>query len=261
MLQLGQSTAVEVAKVTVIRSQINRECFEGIRWDGTPTGKEVVIAGLDAYVNKPVSGPVESALVLISDIFGWKANNARLYVDKLASEGYYVVLPDVLHGKALELGSFDRSTFGEWLAQFPREKVFADCLKVVEELKAKHGIKQVGVEGFCWGGLYAVLLAGTQAVSGAVVAHPSFVTKEDVEAIQQPTLFLAPANDSQFPDDFRDEVDQIMRARGLGEVVYYPHAAHGWTLRGDLSNPQTKDDVNDAYQRAVLFFAVKVPRA
>jgi hypothetical protein len=49
-----------------------------------------VIAGLDAYINKPSSGPVESALFLISDIFGWRANNARLYVDKLASEGAHV---------------------------------------------------------------------------------------------------------------------------------------------------------------------------
>ncbi len=53
----------------------------------------------------------------------------------------------------------------------------------------------------------------------------------------------------------------MMRGRGLGEVVYYPHAAHGWTLRGDLSNPVIKDAVNDAYKRAVLFFSVTVPRA
>lgn len=71
-----------------------------------------------------------------------------------------MVLPDVLHGKALDMGSFDRSKFAEWLKQFPRDKVFADCIKVIDELKASHGVKNVGVEGFCWGGLYAVLLAG-----------------------------------------------------------------------------------------------------
>jgi dienelactone hydrolase len=74
--------------------------------------------------------------------------------------GYLVVLPDLLHGKALELGSFDRSKFGEWLQNFPREKVLKDCFKVIDALKAEHGIKNVGVEGFCWGGLYAILLAG-----------------------------------------------------------------------------------------------------
>jgi hypothetical protein len=55
---------------------------------------------------------------------------------------------------------------------------------------------------------------------------------------------------------------QIMRAKGLGgEVIYYPEATHGWTIRGDLSNPKVKADVNDAYERAILFFAIHVPRA
>lgn len=63
------------------------------------------------------------------------------------------------------------------------------------------------------------------------------------------------------PHMFHVRGGQTMREKGLGEVIYYPHAAHGWTLRGDLSKPEIMDAVNDAYKRAVLFFAVKVPRA
>jgi dienelactone hydrolase len=53
--------------------------------------QETTIAGLDAYISRPSSGPVKSAIVLVSDVFGWKANNARLFADKVASEG--VCLP------------------------------------------------------------------------------------------------------------------------------------------------------------------------
>jgi dienelactone hydrolase len=68
-------------------------CKAGFNWDGTPVGTESELAGLPAYV----SGDSSSAAVLfISDIYGWKLNNARLLADHFAKEANATVyVPDL----------------------------------------------------------------------------------------------------------------------------------------------------------------------
>ncbi|KAJ1473896.1 hypothetical protein T484DRAFT_1834443 [Baffinella frigidus] len=63
------------------------DCFKGSLDSGTPTGEETKIAGLDAYVAKPKAGSEaggeKKAVVLITDIFGWKLLNVRLVADEV----------------------------------------------------------------------------------------------------------------------------------------------------------------------------------
>jgi dienelactone hydrolase len=63
---------------------------------------------------------------------------------------------------------------------------------------------------FCWGGLYAVLLAGgkTPAVNAAVVYHGSLLTSADIEAISAPVNFQQsdPKLDTQVKTEFYNEV-------------------------------------------------------
>ncbi|AQK93921.1 alpha/beta-Hydrolases superfamily protein [Zea mays] len=52
--------------------------------------------GLKAYV----AGPEDSkaAVVLVADVFGFEAPILRNIADKVASSGYFVVVPDFFHG-------------------------------------------------------------------------------------------------------------------------------------------------------------------
>ena len=40
----------------------------------------------------------------------------------------------------------------------------------------------------------------------------------------------------------------------LGEVIEFPDMTHGWTTRGDLSDPKVERDVKKAMEEATKFF-------
>ena len=60
-------------------------CDEGTVWEGEPSGKETEIAGFKAYLAEPKGSKATSAVVLITDIFGWATKNIRLYADLFAN--------------------------------------------------------------------------------------------------------------------------------------------------------------------------------
>lgn len=113
----------------------------------------------------------------------------RLYADQLAAEGYLVLLPDIFHGDALSEG-FDKSQFPEWMQKHPQDMQVNQLDRLLTDMHQQYKPKSVSCIGFCWGGRHACMLANSDRVSSAVVAHGSFITKEVVEAVKQPVLFL-----------------------------------------------------------------------
>lgn len=76
-------------------------------------GREVKLGGLDAYVVRPTAAP-RAAVVLYTDIYGWRFNNTRVWADKLARQtGYLVVVPDFFRGTAFKEGQ-SRATLMTW---------------------------------------------------------------------------------------------------------------------------------------------------
>jgi dienelactone hydrolase len=71
---------------------------------GRPLGREMKLGGLDAYVVRPTTAP-RAAVVLYTDIYGWRFNNTRVWADKLARQtGWVVVVPDFFRGTARTMG-------------------------------------------------------------------------------------------------------------------------------------------------------------
>lgn len=69
-------------------------------------------AAVDAYLVLPpgVTKP-EAAVVIFTDIYGWELNNTRLWADRLAKEGgFLVVVPDFFHNDSLT--DLSRQDFG-----------------------------------------------------------------------------------------------------------------------------------------------------
>ena len=78
-----------------------KDCASGVLHEGTPTGREETVHGLNTYVTHPPSGSSSAGgiVVIIPDLFGWKLNNSRVLADRYAERGGYTVyVPDFMDG-------------------------------------------------------------------------------------------------------------------------------------------------------------------
>ncbi len=88
-------------------------------------------------------------------------------------------------------------------------------------------------------------------MKGAVVAHPSFLVKEEAKQIKQSILFLCAENDSLFTPELRQEFEKELTSNGFGTFINYPGTTHGFVVRPDgseQSNQQSAKAVQDAIQ-------------
>lgn len=119
----------------------------------------------------------------------------------------------------------------------------------------------VSVVGFCWGALYATLLAGgpKPSVASAALLHPSLLTLDDFKAVEQaPLLVLFTANDQQVSDSFRAEIVEVLDAKNEKKKPptahhFYDDQAHGFSLRGDDTDPKVAAAAEDAFERTAAW--------
>ncbi|CAL1411573.1 unnamed protein product [Linum trigynum] len=108
------------------------------------------VAGLDSYVaGSPDS---KSAIVFVSDIFGYDAPNLSKFADKAAAAGYYVVFPDFFYGDPYAVPGNAERTMQIWLQDHGPAKGFEDVkpATAIKSLKSK-GVTAIGAIGFLLG--------------------------------------------------------------------------------------------------------------
>jgi dienelactone hydrolase len=80
------------------------DCIKGSLDDGTPRGEDSTIAGVPCYLTKPTAAAANgSAIILATDIFGYKLINARLIADAYADAGFICVVPDYFQGEPMDM--------------------------------------------------------------------------------------------------------------------------------------------------------------
>ncbi|KAJ1262780.1 hypothetical protein BS78_09G136200 [Paspalum vaginatum] len=185
--------------------------------------------GLKAYV----AGPEDSkaAVVLVSDVFGFEAPNLRKIADKVASSGYFVVVPDFFHGDPYAPENAERP-IPEWIKSHAPMKAFEEAKPVIAALKEK-GVSAVGAAGYCWGAKVVVELAKAHEIQAAVLLHPSFVTVDDIKEVKCPISVLGAEIDKMSPPELVKQFEQILSAKSeVGHFVkIFPGVAHGWSVR------------------------------
>ncbi|WJX90484.1 carboxymethylenebutenolidase [Trifolium repens] len=214
------------------------------------------LGGLDTYVTGPSNSNL--AILMVSEIFGFEAPNLRKLADKVAATGYYVVVPDFLHGDPFTPENANRP-LPIWLKDHQPNEAFEDAKPVIEALKHK-GVLSIGAASFCWGAKVVVELAKSRLIEAAVLLHPSFITLDDIKGISIPIAVLGAEIDKYCPPELLKQFEQFLTAE-LGDDCYvklFPQVSHGWTIRYNIEDAMAVKSADESHRILLEWFAKHV---
>ncbi|KAK9078467.1 hypothetical protein SSX86_002524 [Deinandra increscens subsp. villosa] len=190
------------------------------------SGEVLQIASLNSYVSgKPDS---KTAVLLVSDVFGYGAPKLRQLADKVASAGYYVVVPDFFHGDPLT----PETKIEDWLKNHAPEPAVELAKPVLQALKEK-GVTKIGAAGFCWGAKVVVELAKDAEIQFAAILHPSFVSLDDIKGVKVPIAILGAEIDQRSPPELIKEFEAALVAN---EVIFLANVKCTFCLLSETSH-------------------------
>ena len=218
-------------------------------WNETyPKGQVVRVSDLDLY--SVGSANRDLSIIVIYDIRGFNISQTRVFCDRLAAEyRARVVMPDFFRGT---VAPADFSQLSSWLAGVGDWSSVSRDLRVVSDwLRTTGSSDQIGVIGFCWGGLQVVRACSNLSATffAGVSIHGSSITPGEVRPLQRPILFIAASNDPPLQPNISSVIEQSnpnLSARF--EYKTYSNMRHGFVSAGanysDMENVQAIDDVH-----------------
>ena len=106
-----------------------------------------------------------------------------------------------------------------------------------------------------------------EIVKSGVIWHPSVQleepmfggnTEELLKRTQRPIVFMPAGNDHEGYRAEGNFLAAVKEVQPLSESIYFPDMSHGWTVRGDLEDPNVKRDVEAAINKTIEFFGKTV---
>lgn len=189
------------------------------------SGTETSVGGYPCYV----VGSGSKAIILCTDIFGWRFPNARAVSEQYAAAGFTVLIPDYIAEPAdiNKMADF-MANFGEWLKRNPLSRDTAIAKAVATEAATKYS--SVQAVGFCLGARPAVDLVAAGLVRAAVVFHPTFMQESDVATIGVPMQFNCASTDNLFTPQLRAAFETGLKDKPV-TFIDYPDTTHGFGSR------------------------------
>ncbi len=228
------------------------------------SGKTVTLTAKDggtfnAYLASPASGK-GPGVVVIQEIFGINAN-IRGIADRLASEGYFAIAPDLFWRQepGIQLGPVSQA---EWDKAFELYKGF-DVDKGIDDLDvAKNYLRslpgangKVGCQGYCLGGLLAYLMAARTDIDAAVGYYGVGIDGKTSEAGNiKGNLLLHIASADAFVDAKAQATVHAALDNNPNVTIHdYPGMDHAFTRPGGDHYDKTNSDL--ANNRSAEFLA------
>lgn len=204
-------------------------------WVNIPSGDREV----KAFVAYPESSHNTPAVIVIHENRGL-TDWVRTVVDKLASEGYLAIAPDLLSDYNNEYKSTrdfpDSDAAREALYTLKNEQVMDDLKAVyayINEIPASN--KEVFVMGFCWGGSKTWEFAAVNPeIKAAIVFYgtaPEDLAK--ISKIEAPVYAFYGANDQRVNATIEKTEDLMDQAGNSYSYVVYPEAGHAFMRQTD----------------------------
>jgi dienelactone hydrolase len=128
---------------------------------------------------------------------------------------------------------------------------------VIDELRSTYGVESIGGVGYCFGAKYVVrFLHGSEhQLNAGFIAHPSFVTAEELRSMEGPLSIAAAAKDPVFSVVKRRETEEILSRRDVAwQMCLYSDVDHGFAVRCEAEEPRQKFAMDQAFLQALFWF-------
>ncbi|KAK6464233.1 dienelactone hydrolase [Scheffersomyces coipomensis] len=228
-------------------------CIQGSLHEGTPVGTHKTLFGLDTYQVGAEHGD-ERIIVIVTDIYGHKYNNVLLIADALAKQKYHVLIPDILKSDPVPATHGDLS---EWLGNHGPDVTSPIVDPFLAAVKKELKPKFFGAIGYCYGAKYLIHnLTKEGPLDAGAVAHPSFVTLDEVKAIAKPIIISAAQTDPIFTVELRHQTElELTKIGARYQIDLFSGVVHGFTVRGDITDPIVKFAKEQALADQIAFFS------
>ncbi len=227
---------------------LGSQTIDAALWNETyPKGQIVRLVDLDIYSVGQTTRSL--AIIVIYDIRGFNISQTRVFCDRLASEySVYVVMPDFFRGTAAPTNG----SLAAWLAGVGNwSQVSTDLKNVANWINRSSSTNEIGLVGFCWGGLQVVRACSnlsTMFFTGISI-HGSSLTATEVSQLQKPMLFIAAGNDPPLQPNISSVIEQSnINISTECEYKTYSNMTHGFVAAGaNYSNPANVAAIDDVH--------------
>jgi carboxymethylenebutenolidase len=189
---------------------------------------------------------------------GGGADWMRALADKVALQGFIVVMPDLASGMGPGGGNFDSFQYSDDLAKALGSRSAADRMQLVRTAR-DYGLKlprangKSGVTGFCNGGGMAwestAAIAGFNAAVSFYGAPPEAAT---MAKIQAPVLAFAGDDDPGLAPRVSGAAPEMQRLGKTFEFKIYPNVTHAYLHQQTLGENAVA--TLDSWTKAIAFF-------
>lgn len=204
-----------------------------------------------SYVYRPAgSGPWPAVLVYMDGI---GIRPAMLEVgEKLASYGYFVLLPDLFYRSGPYQPMDPAEVFGnpdkrkvlmeKFFAFATPAHVMSDTRAFLDYLASQRDVKpgKIGTTGYCMGGLMSLSAAGTypERIAAAAAYHGGRLATDAPDSPHllapkvQARVYVAGAmEDHSFTDEMKNKLEDALTRAGVDHKIETYPAKHGWVFR------------------------------
>lgn len=230
---------------------------------------------MDVYLYQPAGNGPWPAAILYMDAMAVRPD-LRSMAARLAANGYFVVLPNLYYRSApvapVDISSFvkpgpERDRVFALIASIDGPKVMADTRAILEFLaNAPQANGKAGTVGYCMGGGYALLAAGTfpDRIQAAASFHGGSLATDSPHSphllaskIAAEVYVGVAGIDPMFSDEQRERIRQALQDAGVTFTLeVYPDVKHGFTVTGHPAYDRTAserhwDKLLDLFGRAL----------
>jgi carboxymethylenebutenolidase len=187
-----------------------------------------------AYVARPAKLPAPTVIVL-HEVFGVN-EDIRLTCRELADAGFIAIAPELFwrQERGVDLSTWSGEEWKKGLAlytAYDRDTGVRDVIATVraaEQLEGATG--QVGVMGFCLGGLMTYLIAARHEIDAAIAYHGGDTESylDEAHAITAPLLMHLAEEDEYISKDAQARIKAALASVPSATVYSYPGQNHAF---------------------------------